>query len=306
MEAFPLDRPARLAVFASGRGTNLASLLRAFPQGNALGSVVLVVSDRAAAPALARARAVGVEALHIPWPRGGRAAFEARAQEALEARGIDLVCLAGFMRILSPAFVEAWAGRILNIHPSLLPDFPGLHAQRQALEAGAREAGCSVHFVDAGVDSGPVVLQRRVPVFPGDTEATLAARILHEEHRAYPDAVRLVLEGWAFPPPDAAFVRERYGPEAAAVYAALEGRTPEGAPRTVQYLRVARFLERAGYPDRVLAAWKGTGGPVERAAWVWETLKLEAYRPGAAAVRQELEVLKAELPPAVRALLEQV
>ncbi|RDI94568.1 phosphoribosylglycinamide formyltransferase [Meiothermus sp. QL-1] len=197
MSYFPLDRPARLAVFASGRGSNLEALLRAFPCGDSLGQVVLVVSDKPQAPALERALRAGVEAVHIPWK--GRAGFEEAAHRLLEARRIDLVLLAGFMRILSPEFVARWYGRLLNIHPSLLPAFPGLHAQRQALAAGVSESGCTVHFVDAGVDTGPIVLQRRVPVLPGDTEESLAARILAEEHRAYPEAVRRVLRGEARP-----------------------------------------------------------------------------------------------------------
>ncbi|RIH85935.1 Phosphoribosylglycinamide formyltransferase [Meiothermus luteus] len=197
MSPFPLGRPARLAVLASGRGSNLEALLRAFPPEDALGQVVLVISDRRGAPALQKAARAGVEAEYLPWPKGegGRACFEEAAGQLLRERRIDLVLLAGFMRILSPQFVDQWAGRILNIHPSLLPAFPGLHAQRQALQAGVRETGCTVHFVDAGVDTGPIILQRRVPVLPGDTEETLSARILEQEHLAYPEAVRRVLRG---------------------------------------------------------------------------------------------------------------
>ncbi len=197
MAGFPLDRPARIAVFASGRGSNLAALLRAFPLGEPLGSVRLVISNKAAAPALERARAAGVEALFVPYETAE--AFERRCSEALDGAGIDLVCLAGFMRILSPAFVRHFRGRLLNIHPSLLPAFRGLHAQRQAIEAGARESGCTVHFVDEGVDTGSIVLQRPVPVLPTDTEAALAERIRAEEHVAFPEAVRLVLTGRAVP-----------------------------------------------------------------------------------------------------------
>lgn len=189
---FPLGRPARLAVFASGRGSNLASLLAAFPKGGELGRVVLVVSNKADAPALEKARAAGVEAVYLPFAT--REAFEQGARGLLERWRVDLICLAGFMRLLSTEFVSAYAGRILNIHPSLLPAFPGLHAQRQALEAGVRETGCTVHWVDAGVDTGPVLVQRAVPVLPGDDEASLSARILAEEHRLYPEAVRRVLE----------------------------------------------------------------------------------------------------------------
>ncbi len=195
MSGFPLGRPARIAVFASGRGSNLEALLEAFPPENPWGYIVLVVSDKADAGALEKAVRAGVEAVHIPWPKGGRQQFEQAALQLLAERHVDLVLLAGFMRLLSPAFVEPWMGRILNIHPSLLPNFPGLHAQKQALEARVQESGCTVHFVDTGMDTGPIILQRRVPVFPDDTEETLSARILAEEHQAYPEAVRRVLMG---------------------------------------------------------------------------------------------------------------
>lgn len=203
MLSFPLDRPARIAVLASGRGSNLEALLQAFGPRDPVGRVTLVLSNRPAAGALGVARRYGVEAHHVPFAT--RDAFEREAGAVLSEAGIDLVCLAGFMRILSPDFVEALRGRLLNIHPSLLPAFRGLHAQRQALEAGAPESGCTVHFVDAGVDTGAVVVQRRVPVLPGDSERSLTERILVEEHRAYPEAVRRVLLGRAVP--DAAEVR---------------------------------------------------------------------------------------------------
>jgi phosphoribosylglycinamide formyltransferase-1 len=165
---------------------------------------VLVISDRREALALQKAVEAQVEAEYVPWPKSraqgaayktAREQFEQVAGRLLQDHRIDLVLLAGFMRLLSPEFVQAWQGRILNIHPSLLPQFPGLHAQRQALEAGVSESGCTVHFVDAGTDTGPIVLQRRVPVLPDDTEETLAARILEQEHQAYPEAVRQVLKG---------------------------------------------------------------------------------------------------------------
>jgi len=191
---FPLLRPARLAVLASGRGSNLRALITAFPPGDPLGSVVLVISNRTTAGALAVAEAHGVAARYIPCGRD-RERFEQAAGQVLDQAGIDLICLAGFMRVLSPAFVERYAGRILNIHPSLLPSFPGLNAQQQALEAGASVSGCTVHWVDAGVDSGPIVLQRQVPVYPDDTVDALSDRILGQEHRLYPEAVRLVLQG---------------------------------------------------------------------------------------------------------------
>jgi len=199
MKRFPLGRPARMAVMASGRGSNLEALLKAFPPDHPLGRIVLVISDRREALALQKAVEAQVEAQCVPWPKrqglAGREQFERVVSQLLHDRRIDLILLAGFMRLLSPEFVQAWEGRILNIHPSLLPQFPGLFAQRQALEAGVSETGCTVHFVDAGMDTGPIVLQRRVPVLPGDTVETLADRILQQEHLAYPEAVRRVLRG---------------------------------------------------------------------------------------------------------------
>ena len=189
---------ARLAVgvLASGRGSNLQALLDAAAAPDYPARVVVVISDRETAPALDRARAAGVEALWVnPKDFVDRESFDRALVSELHARGVGLVCHAGFMRILSPAYVRAFAGRALNIHPSLLPAFPGLHAQRQALEHGAKIAGATVHFVDEGVDTGPIVVQAAVPVEPGDTEATLSARILAEEHRLYPLAVRLFAEG---------------------------------------------------------------------------------------------------------------
>lgn len=197
---FPLGRPARVAVFASGRGSNLAALLAAFPpmpataSGAGDASVALVISDRPDAGALEVARAVGVTAVHLPFGRD-RAAFEVAAQHELDGHRIDLIALAGFMRILSPGFTATWRGRLLNVHPSLLPDFPGLHAVRQALAAGVDRTGCTVHFVDAGVDTGPAIERRSVRVLSGDDENTLQARIQAAEHLAYPAAVRAVLRG---------------------------------------------------------------------------------------------------------------
>jgi phosphoribosylglycinamide formyltransferase-1 len=189
---------ARLAVgvLASGRGSNLKALLEACAAPRFPARIAVVVSDREQALALERAEAAGVPAVWVsPKDFGDRAAWEAAVIAELRARDVGLVCLAGFMRLLSPAFVRAFHGRILNIHPSLLPAFPGLHAQRQALDHGVRVAGATVHFVDEGLDSGPIVLQAAVAVEPGDTEDTLAARILTEEHRLYPAAVRLFAEG---------------------------------------------------------------------------------------------------------------
>jgi len=187
----------RVGVLASGRGSNLQALLDASARPDYPAQVVLVISDRERAAALDRARAAAVEALFVnPKDFGDRESFDLALVRELTARRVDLVCNAGYMRILSPAYCRAFAGRAMNIHPSLLPAFPGLHAQRQALEHGAKVAGATVHFVDDGpVDTGPIILQASVPILPNDSEESLAARILVEEHRLYPEAVRLFAEG---------------------------------------------------------------------------------------------------------------
>jgi phosphoribosylglycinamide formyltransferase-1 len=182
-------------VLISGRGTNLQALLDAAREERLGGAVVVVVSNVAGAPGLERARAAGVEALVLDHRGRDRDAYDAELEGTLRARGVELVCLAGFMRRLSSRFVEAFRERLLNVHPSLLPAFPGLEAQRQALEYGAKLSGATVHFVDAGLDSGPILLQEAVPIRDDDTTESLSARILHAEHRIYPRAVRLVLEG---------------------------------------------------------------------------------------------------------------
>ncbi|HKD00546.1 MAG TPA: phosphoribosylglycinamide formyltransferase [Methylomirabilota bacterium] len=187
----------RVGVLVSGRGSNLQALLDACARPGYPAEVVVVISDRERAAALNRARAAGVEALVVnPKDFADREAFDLALVRELAARRVSLVCTAGFMRILSSAFTRAFAGRAMNIHPSLLPAFPGLHAQRQALDHGAKVAGATVHFLDEGaVDTGPIILQASVPVQPDDTEDTLSARILAEEHRLYPEAVRLFAEG---------------------------------------------------------------------------------------------------------------
>jgi phosphoribosylglycinamide formyltransferase-1 len=192
----PERRRLRVGVLASGRGSNFAALVAAARAGDMPADVVVLISDRAESGAVALARTEGVEAVVIP-PREhpGREAHDKAVTDALEARRVGLVCLAGYMRILGAGFVEHFRGRLLNIHPALLPAFPGLHAQRQALQHGVRVAGATVHFVDEGMDTGPIVLQAAVPVQPEDTEDTLAARILAEEHRIYAEAVRLFAEG---------------------------------------------------------------------------------------------------------------
>jgi phosphoribosylglycinamide formyltransferase-1 len=185
-----------VGVLASGRGSNLQAILAACARPGFPARVTVVISDREQAAALEGARAAGVEALWVnPKDFGDREAFDLALVHELQRRGVGLVCHAGFMRILSPVYVRAFAGRALNVHPSLLPAFPGLRAQRQALDHGVRVTGATVHFIDEGVDTGPIVLQAAVPVEPGDTEETLAARILGHEHRLYPEAIRLFAEG---------------------------------------------------------------------------------------------------------------
>jgi len=186
----------RVGVLASGRGSNFDALAKAVEGGQVPALVVVLVSDRSDAPALDLARARRVEALVIdPKSYPSREAHEKAVTAALDERAVGLVCLAGYMRILGATFVRHFEGRLLNIHPSLLPAFPGLHAQRQALEHGVKVAGATVHFVDEGTDTGPIVLQAAVPVLREDTEGTLSRRILVEEHRIYPEAVRLFAQG---------------------------------------------------------------------------------------------------------------
>ncbi len=187
-----------LGILASGRGSNCEAILRAASEGRLHARVGLVLSDNPDAPVLEKARSHGVAARHIdPGRKGARLTGEAEAAyvAALREAGVEWVALAGFMRILGPVLLEGYAGHVLNIHPSLLPAFPGLHAQRQAFEYGVKVAGCTVHFVDAGVDTGPVILQRAVPVEDGDRLEDLESRILAREHEIYVDAINLVVSG---------------------------------------------------------------------------------------------------------------
>ena len=177
----------KIGVLCSGRGSNLASIIDAVERGDIRAEIAVVLADKADAYALTRAREHGIPA--------EREDFERALLEQLHAHGVTLVALAGFMRILSPLFVRAYAGRILNIHPALLPSFPGAHAHRDALAYGVKVSGCTVHFVDEGTDSGPIILQAAVPVAEGDTEDSLAARVLKEEHRIFPAAIRLYVDG---------------------------------------------------------------------------------------------------------------
>jgi phosphoribosylglycinamide formyltransferase-1 len=188
--------PLVLGVLASGRGSNLQAILDAIDAGRCPARVAVVVSDRKDAPALDRARRAGIRAVHVdPGAYPDRTAFDEAVARVLDEHAVALVCLAGYMRVLSPVFVRRYPLRILNVHPALLPAFPGLRAPRQALAYGVKVTGATVHLVDEGVDTGPIVLQTAVPVLPGDTEDALAARILAEEHRLYPEAIRLFAEG---------------------------------------------------------------------------------------------------------------
>jgi len=186
----------RIGVLLSGRGSNFEALADSVTAGRIPDAEIsIVISNREDAPGLRRATERRIPARVIPSKGVEREAYDRLVVVALNEARVDLVCLAGFMRLLSPYFVAAFRGRILNIHPSLLPSFPGLESQRQALDYGVKFSGCTVHFVDENLDAGPIVKQAIVPIEPGDTDETLAARILNEEHRIYTEAVRLVLSG---------------------------------------------------------------------------------------------------------------
>ena len=189
-------RVAQIAVLISGRGSNLQAILDAIAAKRLDAAIAIVVSNRAEAAGLTRARNAGVETAAVnPSDYRGRAAYDRALVEILRARNVDLICLAGYMRLVGAPLLDAFPNRILNVHPSLLPAFPGLDAQRQAFDHGVRVSGATVHFVTAGLDDGPIVLQAAVPVLDDDTAETLAARILTEEHRIYPQAIQLVLAG---------------------------------------------------------------------------------------------------------------
>jgi phosphoribosylglycinamide formyltransferase 1 len=191
------NRP-RLGILISGRGSNLRAIADAIDAGSLMARISVVISNRSGAAGLAFARDRGIDTIvidHRDRAFVDRRAFDSRIARELDERRVDLVCLAGFMRLLGPAFLEVFPDRVLNIHPSLLPAFPGMNAQRQALEHGVLVTGATVHFVTADLDGGPIVIQAAVPVLPGDSVDTLSARILVEEHRIYPQAIRMVLAG---------------------------------------------------------------------------------------------------------------
>ncbi len=186
----------RVVVFISGGGSNMLALAKAASETDFPAEIVAVISDKADAGGLAKAAALGIETFSfVRKDYDSKDAHEAAILTTLESLSPDIICLAGYMRLLSATFINAYEGRIINIHPSLLPLFPGLHTHQRAIDAGMNEAGCTVHFVTEGMDEGPVILQTAVPVLPGDTAEDLAARVLIEEHKAYPAALRLVAEG---------------------------------------------------------------------------------------------------------------
>ena len=186
----------KLGVLISGRGSNLQALIDAAADPSYPAEIALVISNKADAGGLARAEAAGIATKVIPHKEfASREAFDAALDKTLRDAGVGLVCLAGFMRLLTPGFSQGWHDRLINIHPSLLPSFKGLDSHAQALKAGVRFSGCTVHFVRPEMDAGPIILQAAVPVHDGDDEDRLAARILEAEHRSYPLAVRLIAEG---------------------------------------------------------------------------------------------------------------
>ncbi len=185
----------KLGVLVSGRGTNLQAIIDCIEQEHLLAEIVLVLSNVQNALALERGKKHSLESIFVDAKTfSSKENFDQELADRLKAKEVDLVCLAGYMKILSDSFIAAFAGKIINIHPSLLPAFPGLHPQRQALEHGAKISGCTVHFVDTGVDTGPIILQSAVPVNDDDDEASLSTRILEKEHELYPDAIRLIQE----------------------------------------------------------------------------------------------------------------
>jgi len=192
----PRAKKLRVGVLVSGRGSNLQAIIDAGEAGKLDAAVVVVVSDVADAYALERARNHSIADVFVdPKAPASREAFDEELISVLTKHQVDLVCLAGYMRVLSPRFINHFHHRIMNIHPALLPSFPGLHVQREALRHGVRFSGCTVHFADEGVDTGPIIIQAVVPVFDDDTEEALAARILKYEHQVYPRAIQLFAEG---------------------------------------------------------------------------------------------------------------
>jgi phosphoribosylglycinamide formyltransferase-1 len=191
-----MTKPLALGVLVSGRGSNLQAIINAIEEGKLRAEIKVVISDREEAYALDRARHHRIKTLFLdPRGYGCRESYDQMTAEALQHHGVQLVILAGFMRLLSAPLIHAFPHAIMNIHPSLLPAFPGLHVQRKALDHGVKFSGCTVHFVDEGLDSGPIIIQAVVPVLDGDTEETLSERILNQEHRIFPRAIELFAQG---------------------------------------------------------------------------------------------------------------
>ncbi len=190
-------RKVKLGVLVSGRGSNLQAIIDNIEAGALSAEIAVVISDQADAYALERARKHNIAAVHVSAKgfRGKRDAYDALLVKELQSRAVELVCLAGFMRIITPTLINAFPNRVLNIHPALLPSFPGLHVQKAALEHGVKFSGCTVHFVDENMDTGPVIIQAVVPVLDNDTEDSLSARILRQEHKIYSRAIQLYAEG---------------------------------------------------------------------------------------------------------------
>ncbi len=200
-----------IGVLASGNGTNLQAIIDTIERGQIEGRICIVISDKSDAYALKRARNYNIDTAYIN-PEGfkSREDYDREIVSALMEKEIDLVVLAGYMKILSPCFINAFKNKIMNIHPALLPSFPGLHVQKKALEHGVKVSGCTVHFVDEGLDSGPIIIQRAVEVKEGDTEETLAERILKEEHQIYPRAIQLFEQGRLTINGRKVFIKERH------------------------------------------------------------------------------------------------
>jgi phosphoribosylglycinamide formyltransferase-1 len=190
-----MTSPKKLGILLSGRGSNFEAIADSINAGRLHAEIAVVISNRADAPGLESARRRGLNAQLIPSKGRAREEHDADVIMALKHAQVDLICLAGYMRLLSPSFIRAFPNRIVNIHPSLLPAFPGMDAQKQALDYGAKVTGCTVHFVDEHLDHGAIILQKTVPVFDGDDVHTLSARILEQEHAAYSEAIDLLLSG---------------------------------------------------------------------------------------------------------------
>lgn len=190
-------KKVKIGVLVSGRGSNLQAIIDTIENGSLAAELAVVISDQADAYALERARKRNIPAVHVSAKgyKDNRNEYDALLVKELQQKNVDLVCLAGFMRIISPTLIKAFPNRIMNIHPALLPAFPGLHVQKKALEHGVKFSGCTVHFVDEGMDTGPIIIQAVVPVLENDTEETLSARILQQEHKIYARAIQLFAEG---------------------------------------------------------------------------------------------------------------